>query len=340
MIAKAKATPAVAYYRMSSDKQEASIPAQRTEVEAYAAENGYRIIRDYVDKGISGWKSEQRHAFQKLIADADGGEFEAVLCFDQDRFSRFPVLEANHYWFLLDRAGVHIATVAQGRLRFDKLGEWLQASITQYGKEQYVRDLARNTTRGLRKRKLAGRWIGAVPHGYRLGDDGFLKLGDPAEIAVVRKVFKMRSQGYGYRAIAKHLNEKGIKPPRAKLWSQRAVKHFLQRDAYVGNIVIGKHSHAKFERLTPEETTIKNTHPAIVKQDVWDECQSMGKKLRKSYGHRNSEGAPLTGLLFCGRCNGPMYAHQHRQGVEFLAEASYSGSEKSLLRGFFPKGSK
>ena len=168
MIATGKATPAVAYYRMSSDKQEASIPDQRTEVEAYAAENGYRILREYVDEGISGWKSEQRHAFKKLIADAEGGEFEAVLCWDQDRFSRFPVLEANHYWFLLDRAGVHIATVAQGRLRFDKLGEWLQASITQYGKEQYVRDLARNTTRGLRKRKLAGQWAAAVPHGYRL----------------------------------------------------------------------------------------------------------------------------------------------------------------------------
>ena len=169
MIAKVKTTPAVAYYRMSSAKQDKSIDEQRTAVEEYAAENGYRIIHEYVDEGISGWKSEQRHAFQKLIADAEeGGEFEAVLCWDQDRFSRFPVLEANHYWSLLDRAGVHIATVAQGRLRFDKLGEWLQASITQYGKEQYVRDLARNTTRGLRKRKLAGQWAAAVPHGYRL----------------------------------------------------------------------------------------------------------------------------------------------------------------------------
>src|SRR5438094_471242 len=32
--------PAVAYYRMSSDKQETSIPDQRVEVQAYAAKHG------------------------------------------------------------------------------------------------------------------------------------------------------------------------------------------------------------------------------------------------------------------------------------------------------------
>ena len=37
---------AVAYYRMSSDKQEASIPEQRNAVERWAKENGYRIIAE------------------------------------------------------------------------------------------------------------------------------------------------------------------------------------------------------------------------------------------------------------------------------------------------------
>ena len=39
--------PAVAYYRMSSDKQEASIPEQREAVQAYAKAHGYRIVREY-----------------------------------------------------------------------------------------------------------------------------------------------------------------------------------------------------------------------------------------------------------------------------------------------------
>jgi hypothetical protein len=39
--------PAVAYYRMSTDKQEASIPQQRDAVKAYAKVHGYRIVREY-----------------------------------------------------------------------------------------------------------------------------------------------------------------------------------------------------------------------------------------------------------------------------------------------------
>ena len=37
--------PAVAYYRMSSDKQETSIANQRTAVEQYAVNREYRVVR-------------------------------------------------------------------------------------------------------------------------------------------------------------------------------------------------------------------------------------------------------------------------------------------------------
>ena len=50
---------AVAYYRMSTDKQEdsASTTQGRIAVVEYAAANGYEIIRWYIDEGISGSKS-------------------------------------------------------------------------------------------------------------------------------------------------------------------------------------------------------------------------------------------------------------------------------------------
>lgn len=90
------------------------------------------------------------------MSDAETGTFKAILCWDQDRFSRFSPLEANHYWYLLDTAGVHIATVAQGRLNFDDLGEWLKASVVQHGKAEYLKDLARNVKRGQREAASRG----------------------------------------------------------------------------------------------------------------------------------------------------------------------------------------
>jgi hypothetical protein len=44
----------VAYYRMSADKQEASIDGQRTAVVKFAEANSYKVIREYLDEGISG----------------------------------------------------------------------------------------------------------------------------------------------------------------------------------------------------------------------------------------------------------------------------------------------
>ena len=53
-------TPAVAYYRMSSDKQETSIADQRAAVEEYAEQNGYTIVREYVGGGKAHYSLRHR----------------------------------------------------------------------------------------------------------------------------------------------------------------------------------------------------------------------------------------------------------------------------------------
>jgi site-specific DNA recombinase len=300
--------PAAAYYRMSSDKQDRSIDEQREEVRRYAQENGYEIVREYSDAAISGWKAEQRAGFQRLIADAQKGSFQAVLCWDQDRFSRFPVLEANHYWYLLDKAGVHIATVAQGRLDLDDLGGWLKASVTQHGKAEYCRDLSRNTVRGMRERRLKGIWSGRPPYGYRRGEDGKLDLGDPAEIAIVRDIFQMRQDGMGFKRIAQVLNERKVPTPQKSLWGSQTIKYILRRETYRGAMWISKHGTAKYHRISDKPLLLENTHPAIIDEKTWAAAQAMNGKRRKHHTRNGSEGAHLAGLLRCNRCGAQMYA--------------------------------
>ncbi len=75
---------AVLYLRMSSDKQDASIPAQRAALIAYAKKKGYTILREYVDEGISG-DSDDREAFLRLRQDAVTlRDFAVVLCWDME----------------------------------------------------------------------------------------------------------------------------------------------------------------------------------------------------------------------------------------------------------------
>jgi DNA invertase Pin-like site-specific DNA recombinase len=65
---------AVAYYRMSTDRQEDSIGRQRSQVEAYAVRHVYRIIRDFSDRGIAGNEKNKRNGFLRIVEDTAQSE--------------------------------------------------------------------------------------------------------------------------------------------------------------------------------------------------------------------------------------------------------------------------
>ena len=74
---------AVVYFRMPSDKQEVGIPEQRAAVECCAADHGYHIIGEYVDSSVSGDATHRRREIQRIIADAECGNFKTILCCDR-----------------------------------------------------------------------------------------------------------------------------------------------------------------------------------------------------------------------------------------------------------------
>jgi hypothetical protein len=58
------------------------------------AEGRYRVLREYVDDGLSGSKDqEKRVAFRQLVLDSGKGDFEAVLVWSSSRFGRLDSLE-------------------------------------------------------------------------------------------------------------------------------------------------------------------------------------------------------------------------------------------------------
>jgi DNA invertase Pin-like site-specific DNA recombinase len=59
---------------MSDASQEKSVDEQRKEVESFAAKNGYCILWEYIDNGISGDDTPKRKAFQRMLADAQLGQ--------------------------------------------------------------------------------------------------------------------------------------------------------------------------------------------------------------------------------------------------------------------------
>ena len=162
-----KLTPAVGYARRSTDLQERSIPDQQAYVEKWAEENGYHIVRWYIDDAISGTSAKGRDAFEKLIAEAESKpDFEIILCYDISRFSRGGTNETGFYLHRLNLAGVEVVFVADGIPDGDE-GELIQG-VKSWQARQYSVKLARDSIRGqlsniLERHSAPG---GPPPYGY------------------------------------------------------------------------------------------------------------------------------------------------------------------------------
>ncbi len=168
--------PAVAYLRRSTDKQEQSIADQRSEIERYARERGFRIVREYVDDAISGTSADQRPGFQKMVADAPAGGFKAVIVWNSDRFSRGDVTETEHYRFLLRKAGVTVLSVTEDYLAREGIDGDVLRTVKQFQNRQYSISLSQNTLRGQISSVTAASDPGRpCPYGYDreiIGPDG------------------------------------------------------------------------------------------------------------------------------------------------------------------------
>jgi DNA invertase Pin-like site-specific DNA recombinase len=73
------------YARVSTEGQDHEV--QLVALRAHAAQRGWRIAEEFVDRGISGAK-ERRPALDRLMKAAWAGQFQAVLVWRFDRFAR------------------------------------------------------------------------------------------------------------------------------------------------------------------------------------------------------------------------------------------------------------
>lgn len=154
-------TVGVGYLRRSTDRQEQSIGDQRVAVERFARERGIRLLRHYIDDGISGTSTAGRRAFQDLIADAERlarlrrsravdehtDAFTVVVCYDVKRFGRVDNDEAGYYRHILKRCGVEVLYASEG---FTGGGvDDLLRPVKQWQARQESKDLAKVVIRGL-----------------------------------------------------------------------------------------------------------------------------------------------------------------------------------------------
>jgi DNA invertase Pin-like site-specific DNA recombinase len=240
----------------------------------------------------------------QALADGKAGQYDVLMVLHTSRFARNRA-EAVRRKAEFARAGIIIYFAAQRLISGTYVGG-LTEGISE------VIDEAENEQRrfwvagGLRQRQVSGRWVGAIPIGYRRvlvdfpdgtrGWDGALEP-DPATAPIIRRIFAEAAAGDGTRRIAQKLEASTGDP-----WSERSVYAILRNRTYTGRLI-------RYPRPTPGayygpgsadgRADLGVRFPPLVEDDLWDRVQE-GLTARRSI--RPSRSYPLSGILRCTSC--------------------------------------
>lgn len=307
-------------------------------------ENQKSIIADYVDKHFpgctltfyedrdrSGYTFEQREGYQKMRPLLMDRRYPILVVKDFSRFSRRNSRGLVELEDLRD-AGVRIISIGDS-IDYPTYDDWTAIQFRFLVNEMPVTDASKKVKSVISRRQEEGRWICAVPYGYVITNTKTMAFEvEPAEAQVVRMIYDLYNDGWGYKKIANYLTEQKIPTPRMsererKLaageeykrgvkeeWSLVTVQGILENDFYIGTLRQGKYTRKKIngDDMRKEEAdhiVFENHHEPIVDFRVFSIAQENRKKRTKSnYRGQKKYDNFYSGFLFCGDCGSPMFA--------------------------------
>jgi DNA invertase Pin-like site-specific DNA recombinase len=175
------------YCRVSTKKQENE--NQMHQLREFAAAQGWLIVKEYTDT-ISGSRKHKRGSeqFDEMLTAASRHEFDLVLFWKLDRFSREGVRKTLVYLTQLD--GWNVGWRSFQEQWFDSCGPFKDAviAIMSVLAQQELVTISERTKAGLQRARREGK-----------------TLGRPTATVDMSKVAKRRAKGESLRAIASDL---------------------------------------------------------------------------------------------------------------------------------------
>jgi len=283
----------------------------------------------YEDRDRSGYTFEQREGYQAMRRELVAHRLDILVIKDFSRFSRRNSRGLVELEDLRD-AGVRIISIGDG-IDFPNDDDWLKIQFQFLINEMPVTDTSKKVKSVIRRRQEDGKWICAAPYGYIVNKKQQFEV-VPVEAEIVRRIYRMYIDGWGYKKIANSLTDEGIPTPRMaererkiaegeeyrrsvkSAWSIATVQGILDNDFYIGTLRQGKYTRAKINgrdilRDEVEQIVIENHHQPIMDYRTFAAVRALREK-RAKYNYRGvkiNENV-YSGFLECGDCGAPMFA--------------------------------
>ena len=325
------------YCRLSQDDgiegDSNSIQNQKAILQKFAEDHHFPSPCFYVDDGFSGG-TFQRPAFQQMISDMENGEIGIIVTKDLSRLGRNQLHTGLYIEERFPMFGVRYIAI-NDNVDTDSSESNDLMPFKNLFNEWFIRDTSRKIRAVLKAKAERGERLGTrTPYGYRKDPDTKKLIVDEEAAAIVRRIFAMCAGGSGPSQIARILKKEQILTPtmyaytkygmthtgldtqRPYHWSGDTVADMLENEIYLGNTVNMKYSTKSYkdkrrvEHSREECLVFKDTHPALITQEVWDIVQRVRKNRRRPT--KMEEQNKYSGLVFCADCGSNMVLHRAR----------------------------
>ena len=222
------------YIRVSTDKQAdhgLSLDAQESELRRFASDRGWQVVDLYVDGGYSAKSTEQRPAYQQMIADINHGRIDTILVTKLDRLTRSVrnLCEINEE--LLRTGKAHLVCSRDGINTFEVGSSLLMHILAILGQLERETTGAR-VSAAIRHIQDSGGHYGKVPFGYRTAPHPTnprmrVLEPDPESYPMLQSMFEWYDQKVGLTEIASRLHEMGSRPRYGGVWDKHKVYELL-----------------------------------------------------------------------------------------------------------------
>ena len=312
------------------DRDNVSIENQKSIIEDFVTTHfPNSTLTFFEDRDRSGYTFEQREGYQEMRRGLMSHKYDILIVKDFSRFSRRNSRGLVELEDLRD-AGVRIISIGDN-IDFPNDDDWLKIQFQFLINEMPVTDTSKKVRSVVKRRQEEGRWLCAAPYGYILNKQQVFEV-VPTEAEVIRTIFKLYLDGWGYKKIANYLTDNNVPTPRMSECERRAaagepvrrktkaawaivtVQGILDNDFYIGTLRQGKFTRVKINgtdrKLDEREHRVfEHHHQEIIDYRTFATVRS----LRESRSTNNYRGVKVndnvySGLLICGDCGSPMFA--------------------------------
>jgi len=309
-------------YRVSSDKQltfndnnDADIPMQRRECRRFLEQQGWVLVHEEREDGVSGHKvrAAKRDSIQSIKELVTAKKIDIFLVFMFDRIGRI----ADETPFVVEwlvKSGVRVWSAQEGEQRFDNHTDKLLNYIRFWQADGESEKTSIRTKASLGLLVEDGHYKGGnPPYGYTLVKSGRLdkKKNEKKNLAVfeeeaviVKKIFDLYVQhGYGTRKIATTLTREGIKTRAGKSFAQTSINSIIRNLTYTGVLRSGESRSKVIDELR------------IIPSSVYEKAQDIMEKRNsdatdaRTFPMNTKSRLLLVGKAYCADCGSRLIIH-------------------------------